>query len=108
MARRQIDRQLVHHRFQGVVCRNSRQGGIVCGGDAAVHRRRRGMVGQLEVDRSGGALAVDFDLQSIQSALVGFGSQTLGQARVHGHQAGSVGQDGALCCGEVRRQSVRG
>ena len=66
------------------------------------------MVGELEVYRSGGALATDLHLESIQSGLVGFGSQALGQARVHGHQAGSVGGDGALCCGKVRRQSVRG
>ena len=32
--------------------------------------------------------------------------QALGQTRVYGHEAGGVGDDGALCCGEVRRQGV--
>ena len=82
-----VQRELVHDRFQGVGCRNSRQGGVVCGGDAAVHRRRRGMVGELEVDRSGCALAIDLRLEGVQSRLVGFTRQALRQARVHGHQS---------------------
>ena len=42
---RQIDGQLVHHRFQGVGCRNSRQRCVVGRSDAAVHRSRRGVIG---------------------------------------------------------------
>ena len=65
------------------------------------------MVGELEVDRSGCALAIDLRLEGVQSRLVGFTRQALRQARVHGHQPGSVGQDGTLGCGEVCGQSIR-
>ena len=101
-----VEGQLVHDAFERIGCRNSRQCAVVGAGDAAVHRSRGGMVGQLQVHGSRRALAVDLDLQSIQGRLVRLAGEALGEAGVHGHQAGSVGEDGALEGGEVRRQSV--
>ena len=101
-----VEGQLVHDAFERIGCRNSRQCAVVGAGDAAVHRSRGGMVGQLQVHGSRRAFAVDLDLQSIQGRLVRLAGEALGEAGVHGHQAGSVGEDGALEGGEVRRQSV--
>ena len=50
--------------------------------------------------------SVDFDLEGVQGGLVGLGRQALSQAGVDSHEAGSIGQDGSLCCGEVCSQSV--
>ena len=66
------------------------------------------MVGQLKVHGGRRALAVDFDLEGVQGRLAGLGGEAHGQARVDGRQAGSVGGDGALCCGEIRGQGVGG
>ena len=44
----------------------------------------------------------------VQGRLVGLGGEAHGQARVHGRQTGSVGEDGALEGREVRGQGVRG
>ena len=66
------------------------------------------MVGQLKVHGGQRALAVDFDLEGVQGRLVGFRSQALGQAGVDGHEAGGVGQNGALGGCQVTGQSVRG
>ena len=66
------------------------------------------MVGQLQVHGGRRGFAVDFHLQGVQGGLVGFGGQALGQAGVDGHEAGSVGQDGALDGCEVAGQSVGG
>ena len=49
----------------------------------------------------GVALSVDFDLEGVQGGLVGLGRQALSQAGVDSHEAGSIGQDGSLCCGET-------
>ena len=103
-----IQGQLVHDAFERIGCRHSGERCVVGRGDAAVHGRRGRMVGELEVHRGGRALAVDFDLESVQGRLAGLGAEAHGQARVHGRQAGSVGRDGALGCGEVRRQGIGG
>ena len=66
------------------------------------------MVRQLEVHRGRRGLAVDLDLQGVQGGLVGLGGQAQGQTRVDRGEAGSVGRDEALRCGEVRGQSVGG
>ena len=66
------------------------------------------MVSELQIHRSGRALTVDFDLEGVQGRLVGFRSQALGQARVDGHEARSVGGDEALRRGEVAGQGVGG
>ena len=64
------------------------------------------MVGQLEVHGGRRALGADLHLEGVQGGLVGFGGQALGQARVDGHEAGSVGCDGTFRCGEVAGQGV--
>ena len=53
-------------------------------------------------------LAVDLDLQGVQGGLVGLAGQAQGQAGVDRGEAGSVGRDEALRCGEVAGQSVGG
>ena len=67
-----------------------------------------GVVRQLEVHRGRRGLAVDLDLQGVQGGLVGLAGQAQGQAGVDRSEAGSVGRDEALRCGEVRGQSVGG
>ena len=103
-----VEGQLVHDRLQRIGRRHLGERCIVGAGDAAVHGCRGGVVGQLEVHGGRRALAVDLHLQGVQGGLVGFGGQALGQAGVDGHEAGSVGQDGALDGCEVAGQSVRG
>ena len=66
------------------------------------------MIAELQIHRSGRGLAVDLDLQGVQGGLVGLGGQAQGQAGVDSSEAGSVGRDEALRCGEVRGQSVGG
>ena len=66
------------------------------------------MVRQLEVHGGRRGLAVDLDLQGVQGGLVGLTGQAQGQAGVDRGEAGSVGRDEALRCGEVRGQSVGG
>ena len=66
------------------------------------------MIRQLEVHGGRRGLAVDLDLQGVQGGLVGLGGQAQGQAGVDSGEAGSVGRDEALRCGEVRGQSVGG
>ena len=66
------------------------------------------MVRQLEVHGGRRAFAVDLDLQGVQGGLVGLGGQAQGQTGVDSGEAGSVGRDEALRCGEVRGQSVGG
>ena len=66
------------------------------------------MVRQLEVHRGRRGLAVDLDLQGVQGALVGLGGQAQGQTGVDSSEAGSVGRDEALRCGQVRGQSIGG
>ena len=103
-----VDGQLVHHAFQRVGRRHCRQGGVVGGGDATVHCCRGGMIAELQIHRSGRALAVDLDLEGFQSGLAGLGGEAQGQTRVDGREAGSVGGDEALRRGEVRGQGVGG
>ena len=103
-----VDGQLVHHALQRIGRRDRRQGGVVGGGDAGVHRCCRRMVRQLEVHRGRRGFAVDLDLQGVQGGLVGLTGQAQGQTGVDRSEAGSVGRDEALCCGEVRSQSVGG
>ena len=103
-----VDGQLVHHGLQRIGGRHSSEGGVVGGGDAGVHRCCRRVVRQLEVHRGRRGLAVDLDLQGVQGGLVGLGGQAQGQAGVDSGEAGSVGRDEALRCGEVRGQSVGG
>ena len=103
-----VEGQLVHDTLQCICGRHRCEGGVVGRSDATVHRCGGGMVGQLKVHGGRRALAVDFDLESVQGRLVGLGGQALGQAGVHGHEAGGVGQDGALGGCEVCSQSVRG
>ena len=76
--------------------------------ESGVHRCCRRVVRQLEVHRGRRGLAVDLDLQGVQGGLVGLTGQAQGQARVDRSEAGSVGRDEALCCGEVAGQSVGG
>ena len=66
------------------------------------------MVRQLEVHRGRRGLAVDLDLQGVQGGLVGLTGQAQGQTGVDRGEAGSVGRDEALRCGEVAGQSVGG
>ena len=54
-----VDGQLVHHALQRIGRRDRRQGGVVGGGDAGVHRCCRRMVRQLEVHRGRRGFAVD-------------------------------------------------
>ena len=103
-----VDGQLVHHALQRVGRRDRRQRGVVGGSDAGVHRCCRRVVRQLEVHRGRRGLAVDLDLQGVQGALVGLAGQAQGQAGVDSSEAGSVGRDEALRCGEVAGQSVGG
>ena len=103
-----VEGQLVHDRLECIRGRHRCEGGVVGAGDSAVHGCRGRMVGQLKVHRSRGALAVDFDLEGVQGRLVGFRSQALSQAGVDGHEAGGVGQDGALDDCEIAGQSVGG
>ena len=92
-----VDGQLVHHALQRIRCCHRRQGGVVGGGDAGVHRCDGGVIGELQVHRSRRGFAVDLDLQGVQ-----------GQTRVDRGEAGSVGRDEALRCGEVRGEGVGG
>ena len=103
-----VDGQLVHHALQRVGRRDRRQGGVVGRGDAGVHRCCRRVVRQLEVHRGRRGLAVDLDLQGVQGGLVGLTGQAQSQTGVDRGEAGSVGRDEALCCGEVAGQSVGG
>ena len=66
------------------------------------------MIRQLEVHGGRSGLAVDLDLQGVQGGLVGLTGQAQGQTGVDRGEAGSVGRDEALRCGEVRGQSVGG
>ena len=66
------------------------------------------MVRQLEVHRGRRGFAVDLDLQGVQGGLVGLAGQAQGQTGVDRGEAGSVGRDEALRCGEVAGQSVGG
>ena len=104
----QVDGQLVHHGLQRISCCYAGQSGVVGGSDATVHRCSGRVIGQLQVHGGRCALSVDFDLEGVQGGLVGLGRQALSQAGVDSHEAGSIGQDGSLCCGEVCSQSVRG
>ena len=99
-----VDGQLVHHALQRVGGRHSCEGGVV-GGSAGVHRCYRRVVRQLEV-RGRRGFAVDLDLQGVQGGLVGLTGQAQGQTGVDRGEAGSIGRDEALRCGEVRSQSV--
>ena len=108
LAGRHIEGQLVHDRLERIRGRHRCEGGVVGAGDSAVHGCRGRMVRELEVHGGRRAFAVDFDLQSIHGRLVGFRSQALGQAGVDGHEAGGVGQNGALGGCEVAGQGVRG
>ena len=101
-----VDGQLVHHALQRVGGRHSCEGGVVGGSDAGVHRCYRRVVRQLEVHRGRRGFAVDLDLQGVQGGLVGLTGQAQGQTGVDRGEAGSVGRDEALRCGEVRSQSV--
>ena len=103
-----IDGQLVHHALQRVGRRHRRQGSVIGGSDAGVHRCSRRMVRQLEVHRGRRGLAVDLDLQGVQGGLVGLTGQAQGQTGVDRGEAGSVGRDETLRCGEVCSQSVGG
>ena len=103
-----VDGQLVHHGLQRIGGRHSSEGGVVGRGDAGIHRCYRRVVRQLEVHRGRRGLAVDLDLQGIQGGLVGLAGQAQGQTGVCRSEAGSVGRDEALCCGEVAGQSVGG
>ena len=103
-----VDGQLVRDRLECICGRHRCKGGVVGGGDAGVHRCCRRMIRQLEVHGGRRGLAVDLDLQGVQGGLVGLGGQAQGQTRVDRGEAGSVGRDEALCCGEVRGQSVGG
>ena len=104
----QVDGQLVHHGLQRISCCYAGQSGVVGGSDATVHRCSGRVIGQLQVHGGRRALSVDFALEGVQGGLVGLGRQALSQAGVDSHEAGSIGQDGSLCCGEVCSQSVRG
>ena len=104
----QVDGQLVHHGLQRISCCYAGQSGVVGGSDATVHRCSGRVIGQLQVHGGRCALSVDFDLEGVQGGLVGLGRQALSQVGVDSHEAGSIGQDGSLCCGEVCSQSVRG
>ena len=64
------------------------------------------MVRQLEVHGGWRALGADFHLEGVQGGLVGLAGQAQGQAGVNGREAGSVGGDEALRCGEVRGEGV--
>ena len=108
MPGRHVEGQLVHDRLECIGRRHRCEGGVVGGSDAAVHSSCGGMVGQLKVHGGRRALAVDFDLEGVQGRLAGLGGEAHGRARVDGRQAGSVGGDGALCCGEIRGQGVGG
>ena len=66
------------------------------------------MVGQLQVHGGRRGFAVEFRLEGVQGGLAGLGGQALGQTRVDGREAGSVGGDEALRRGEVRGQGVGG
>ena len=94
--------------LQRIGGRHGCEGGVVGGSDAGVHRCCRRMVRQLEVHGGRRGLAVDLDLQGVQGGLVGLTGQAQGQTGVDRGAAGSVGRDEALCCGEVRGQSVGG
>ena len=104
----QVDGQLVNHGLQRISCCYAGQSGVVGGSDATVHRCSGRVIGQLQVHGGRCALSVDFDLEGVQGGLVGLGRQALSQAGVDSHEAGSIGQDGSLCCGEVCSQSVGG
>ena len=103
-----VDGQLVHHGLQRIGGRHSSEGGVVGGSDAGVHRCCRRVVRQLEVHRGRRGFAVDLDLQGVQGGLVGLTGQAQGQTGVDRGEAGSVGRDEALRCGEVAGQSVGG
>ena len=104
----QVDGQLVHHGLQRISCCYAGQSGVVGGSDATVHRCSGRVIGQLQVHGGRCALSVDFDLEGVQGGLVGLGRQALSQAGVDGHEAGSVGGDGAFRSGEIAGQGVGG
>ena len=66
------------------------------------------MVRKLQVHRSRRGFAVDLDLQGLQGGLVGLGGEAQGEAGIDGSQAGSIGRDETLRCGEVRGEGERG
>ena len=98
--------QLVHDALQRVGCHHGGERGVVGRGDAAVHGCRGRMVGEFQVYGCWRGFAIDLHLESIKGRLICLARQALCQTRVYGHEAGGVGDDGALCCGEVRRQGV--
>ena len=60
-----VDGQLVHHALQRIGRRDRRQGGVVGGSDATVHRCSGRVIGQLQVHGGRRALSVDFDLEGV-------------------------------------------
>ena len=90
-----VDGQLVHHGLQRIGGRHSSEGGVVGRGDAGVHRCcRRGPPRPAWICRRPGS--------------AGRPGRTGWPWRPGQGQAGSIGRDEALRCGEVRGQSVEG
>ena len=108
LAGRHVQGQLVHDALERVRGCDAGQRCVVGAGHSAVHCCRGGMVAELQVHPSRGALAVDLDLEGVQGGLAGLGGEAQGQAGVDGREAGSVGRDEALRSGEVAGQGVGG
>ena len=69
LAGRHVQGQLVHDALERVRGCDAGQRRVVGRGDATVHCCRGGMVGELQIHRSGRVLAVDLDLEGVQGGL---------------------------------------